>query len=217
MYVGDYWTITINNTAVKCRIAGFDLYLYTGDTKLTKHHIVLLPDVNLAVRAMNSSATTSGGYKGSEFFTGSASNTGSRAWCASKLNTAFGSKLLSHREVVTNAINASAPVPGGYLENETGCSSNWEWVDSTVELLNEVEVYGSRIWGGAFDIGIGHSQFPLFALAPDYIHGDISNTWWLRSIASSTRFADVYHNGIADYGAFYANAVNSIRPKWLIG
>ena len=126
--------------------------------------------------------------------------------------------MLSHRELVTNAIQADAPTPGGYMADQSGCASGWEWVDSTVELLSEVEVYGSCVWGSAWDVGIGNKQFPLFALAPEFIQpltGSSRYYWWLRAIYSSVLFAIVGDGGVASLTG--ANYSHGIRPKWLIG
>jgi hypothetical protein len=222
MFVGDYWTITINNTATICRIAGFDLYLHTGAVggEVTKHHVVLIPDTALANRRMNSSDTTTGGYKGSEWFTGSSSTTGTRNWCKAKLDTAFGNKLLRIKDIITNAINASAQTPGGYIPNHTGCASGWEWVDSYCDLLTEIEVFGSRIWSSGWDIGVCNRQFPLFALAPEFIMpgtGSSRNYWWLRGIGSSTRFTMVDASGPSNTDISTPSSAFGIRPKWCIG
>jgi hypothetical protein len=77
---------------------------------------------------MNTSNVTTGGYIGSAMYT---SNLAS---AKTTINNAFGSAhILSHREVFTNAVT-------------NGYGSSGAWVDSTVDLMNELMVYGSSIF-----------------------------------------------------------------------
>ena len=103
---------------------------------------------------------------------------------------AFGSHLANHRILLTNAVDASGP-------------SNWDWYDSNgVELPNEVQIYGTRVWGSAlkgFDVATQKQQFPLLALAPQFVN--IRQSYWLQDVSSpsvSSRFACVDGYGYAD-------------------
>ena len=199
LFVGDYWTIN----GVNWRIAGFNYWYNTGDTNCTKNHAVIVPDSNLASCAMNSSNITTGAYVGSDFYTGNNSNTG-KSTAISAVNNAFGSgHILSHRELLANATANGAP-------------SGWAWYDSTVELMNEQMVYGSRAWGNqagagnGYDVGIDKSQLPLF----QHDHSHISNRarWWLRSVVSASDFARVASYGAADTGG--ASDSTGVRPAF---
>ena len=199
LFVGDYWTIN----GVNWRIAGFNYWYNTGDTNCTKNHAVIVPDSNLASCAMNSTNITTGAYVGSDFYTGNNSNTG-KATAISAVNNAFGSgHILSHRELLANATVNGAP-------------SGWAWYDSTVELMNEQMVYGSRAWGNqagagnGYDVGIDKSQLPLF----QHDHSRIGNraNWWLRSVVSASDFAVVYANGHASYAS--ASYSIGVRPAF---
>ena len=199
LFVGDYWTIN----GVNWRIAGFNYWYNTGDTNCTKNHAVIVPDSNLASCKMNSTNITTGAYVGSDFYTGNNSNTG-KSTAISAVNNAFGSgHILSHREMLANA-------------TENGAPSSWTWYDSTVELMNEQMVYGSRAWGNqagagnGYDVGIDKSQLPLF----QHDHSSISNsaTWWLRSVVSELAFAGVYHGGRANANG--ASASIGVRPAF---
>ena len=199
LFVGDYWTIN----GVNWRIAGFNYWYNTGDTNCTKNHVVIVPDSKLASCAMNSTDITTGAYVGSDFYTGNNSNTG-KSTAISAVNNAFGSgHILSHRELLANATSNGAP-------------SGWAWYDSTVELMNEQMVYGSRAWGNqagagnGYDVGIDKSQLPLF----QHDHSRIGNhaSWWLRSVVSASRFAYVYFRGSADL--YYASGSFGVRPAF---
>lgn len=60
---------------------------------------------------------------------------------------------------------------GNVLESTTSMWSGqkmptlYYWTFSDLELLSEPEVYGTRVWGNAFDVGIAKQQLPYFKLA----------------------------------------------------
>ena len=199
MYIGDYWTI---NSKVY-RIAAFDYWLNKGDTACSKHHVVLVPDTNFTGAPMNSENITTGGYVGSDMYTGANSNTGLSA-AKSTINSAFSGHILSHREYLCNAVSSGYPSAGS-------------WYDSTVELMNEPMVYGSYIFTGAnsgtnipalYTIDTG--QLPLFALSPDRICN--RNNWWLRGVVSAANFAHVSAYGYCD--SYDASASIGVRPAF---
>ena len=116
---------------------------------------------------------------------------------------AFGSHLANHRIILANSVDASGP-------------SGWAWYDSDgVELPNEVQIYGTRIWSSAlkaFDVGTQKYQFPLLALAPQFVN--IRQGYWLQDVSSysvSGYFAIVFGDGGA--GAHYASDSFGVRPS----
>ena len=154
---------------------------------------------------MNNSSTTTGGYVGSDIYTGNNSNTG-LSTAKTTINSAFGSAhILTHRGLLTNAVSGNA-------------ASGWAWYDSTVELMNETMVYGheansEKVAGGLnYNVGIDKTQLPLFAHDPSKITNRAY--WWLRSVVSSAAFADVRDDG----GAYNNGAPNSlgVRPAFAI-
>ena len=207
LYVGDYFTAIINGTSITCRIAGFDCYLNQGDTNFTTHHAVIVPDEKIMDAKMNNSNTTSGGYSGSAMRTSTLEST-----VKGYLQSTFGNHLLTKRELVSKTVDSSeaAAYPG-----QTGNASDWEWKDSTVELLSEVEVYGATIWSsGGFNTGTADFQLPLFDLAPQYVNIGAFD-WWLRSVVDSADFAGVNSDG--DALIVGAGDSDGVRPRWLIG
>lgn len=196
MYIGDYWTIG----GVNYRIAAFDYWLHCGDRECTTHHVVLVPDTNLDSQKMNDSNVTTGGYVGSKMYTSYITT------ARNKVISAFGStNILSHRQMFSNAVD------GNY-------ASNWEWYDSTIDLMSESMVYGAPIGGKAkvdsinFNIGIDKVQLPLFALDPSRI--TIRANWWLRDVVSSANFALVGSTGRANYAS--AGDSLGVRPAFAI-
>lgn len=195
LYIGDYWVIK----GVTYRIAAFDYYYNCGDTNFTKHHVVIVPDTSLYKAQMNTSNVTTGGY------TGSAMYKSNLAQAKTTIKAAFGSAhVLTKRELLTNAVNGNTP-------------SGWAWFDSDVELMNEVQVYGSVAWGAhdgnGYNVASGDGQFPLFMFDRTKLHN--REDYWLRDVSSATNFSYVNDNGFARY----TNASHSlgVRPAFCIG
>ena len=195
LYIGDYWVIK----GVTYRIAAFDYYYNCGDTNFTKHHVVIVPDTSLYKAQMNTSNVTTGGY------TGSAMYKSNLAQAKTTIKAAFGSAhVLTKRELLTNAVNGNTP-------------SGWAWFDSDVELMNEVQAYGSVAWsthdGNGYNVASGDGQFPLFMFDRTKLHN--REDYWLRDVASATDFSVVTSAGRAN--AYYASYSNGVRPAFCIG
>lgn len=195
LYIGDYWVIK----GVTYRIAAFDYYYNCGDTNFTKHHVVIVPDTSLYKAQMNTSNVTTGGY------TGSAMYKSNLAQAKTTIKAAFGSAhVLTKRELLTNAVNGNTP-------------SGWAWFDSDVELMNEVQAYGSVAWGAhdgnGYNVASGDGQFPLFMFDRTKLHN--REDYWLRDVSSATSFSGVNGYGYACIG--YASYSRGVRPAFCIG
>lgn len=195
LYIGDYWVIK----GVIYRIAAFDYYYNCGDTNFTKHHVVIVPDTSLYKAQMNTSNVTTGGY------TGSAMYKSNLAQAKTTIKAAFGSAhVLTKRELLTNAVNGNTP-------------SGWAWFDSDVELMNEVQVYGSVAWGAhdgnGYNVASGDGQFPLFMFDRTKLHN--REDYWLRDVSSATSFSFVSDHG--DAFSYYASGSGGVRPAFCIG
>lgn len=197
MYIGDYWTIG----GVNYRIAAFNYYGNTGDTNLPPNHITLVPDTELYTHAMNDTNITTGGYTGSKMYLTGLDQ------AKTTINAAFPGKVLTHRQLLCNA-------------TVDGKASGWAWFDSSVDLMNEVMIYGCSVFGdtnlggagGGFNIGVGKSQLPLFALNPKMIN--TRQSFWLRDVVSAAHFAYVNFHGGAFYG--FASLAVGVRPAFSI-
>ena len=202
MYVGDYWVIN----GVTWRIADINYWYNCGDTSFTKNHLVMVPDSFLYSTQMNETNITVGGYVGSKMY-------------AEKLNqakttiqTAFRDLLLTHREYLTNAVTNGYPSGGA-------------WFDSTVELMNEIMVYGSYIYtpGGTGSIivsrfTINKQQLALFSLNPGMINPGMINgrqSFWLRDVGFSSGFA--YADNRGGVNSSGASGSLGVRPVFAIG
>lgn len=199
LYLLDYWTIN----SVNWRIVAFDYYYGTGDTDnaiCTTHHVVVVPDVTLYNTAYNSTDTTAGGYTGSDLY-----RTGLNQ-AKTIVTAAFGSgHVLTHRNYLHNAVTNGMP-------------SGSAWYDSTVELMTEENVYGSKQWASSYrgdvsdvvDVAeVDKSQYPGFAVAPSF--QTIPGQWyWLRDVSSDSCFAHATGSGFSNRNR--ASLIDGVRP-----
>lgn len=196
-FLGDYWTIG----SYTWRIVDFDYWYNCGDTAFTTPHLVIMPDNPLYNAQMNETNITTGGYTGSLMYTENLDQAKTLA------ASAFGDLILTHREYLTNAVT-------------DGHASAGAWFDSTLDLPNEIMMYGCHVYA-AMNNGtviptnytIGKTQLALFTVVPKLISNRA--TFWLRDVVSSAYFAYVSGTGgTVCYGASYSRGV---RPVFAIG
>ena len=214
IFVGDYIPATFiysgTSYTKNFRVAGIDIFLNHGDSALTRHHLVIVPDDTGITSYMNSSNTSSGGYVGSYMYTTRLPGLYTSLGGAS--GTPFYGHIISQRELLTNVTSSVAST--GYT-GWSGASSDWSWYDINLVLMSELEVYGAPVFSSSgYDTG-NNKQLPLFRLRPDMI-GTFNRSWfWLRSVHDSTGFCGANGDGGATgNGASY---VAVVRPRFLIG
>lgn len=198
IFVGDYWVIG----GVNWRIAALDYFYNTGDTALTKHHAVIVPDTQLYTANMNDTNTTEGAYVNSKM------RTENLEQAKTTIKNTFGaSHVLSHRLYLSNA-------------TKNGMASAGGWYDADVEIMTEHMMYGNGVFSPVSDgssipnnYQVEKSQLPLFTFSPNLISN--RQWYWLRDVISSALFAFVGGDGIAYCN--YASDVYGVRPYFLIG
>ena len=198
IFVGDYWVIG----GVNWRIAALDYFYNTGDTALTKHHAVIVPDTQLYTASMNDTNTTEGAYVNSKM------RTENLEQAKTTIKNTFGaSHVLSHRLYLSNA-------------TKNGMASGGGWYDADVEIMTEHMVYGNGVFSPVSDgslipnnYRVEKSQLPLFTFSPNLISN--RRWYWLRDVISSPNFAIVGSAGNATYSN--ASNVGGVRPYFLIG
>lgn len=196
-FLGDYWTIG----SYTWRIVDFDYWYNCGDTAFTTPHLVIMPDKPLYNAQMNETNITTGGYTGSLMYTENLDQAKTLA------ASAFGDLILTHREYLTNAVT-------------DGHASAGAWFDSTLDLPNEIMMYGCHVYA-AMNNGtviptnytIGKTQLALFTVVPKLISNRA--TFWLRDVVSSAIFALVSGGGGTRYYA--ASDSCGVRPVFAIG
>lgn len=196
-FLGDYWTIG----SYTWRIVDFDYWYNCGDTAFTTPHLVIMPDKPLYNAQMNETNITTGGYTGSLMYTENLDQAKTLA------ASAFGDLILTHREYLTNAVT-------------DGHASAGAWFDSTLDLPNEIMMYGCHVYA-AMNNGtviptnytIGKTQLALFTVVPKLISNRA--TFWLRDVVSSAIFALVDSDGRPN--CYYASHSFGVRPVFAIG
>lgn len=199
MYVGDYWTIN----GVNWLIAGFDYLYNTGDTALTKHHAVIIPEKCLYNAKMNDTNTTEGGYALSQM------RTQNLEQAEETINAAFPDHVLTYRALLVNAVTDGHP-------------SGFIWENCSVELMTEIMCYGTNIYASVANNGVTvpavytmfKTQLSIFRMAPDLITMR-EYSIWLQDVCSSGSFCFTNNDG----GACNAGAggFRGVRPFFLIG
>jgi hypothetical protein len=198
LYIGDYWTID----EVNYRIAAFNYFYNVGDTALTTHHAVIVPDTSFGNATMEATNITTNGYSGS--LMRSTNIATAKTACKAAFTIGASVKVLNHRQLLCNASSG-------------GLASGWAWADCEVELMNEIMVYGSIAWGSGggqsgYNIATSHGVLPLFALRHDLVN--IRATYWLRDVVSATKFALVGNYGLAN--STNASGSIGVRPAFSI-
>lgn len=201
LWLGDYWVIN----GITWRIVDIDYWLNTGNVAFLTHHLVIMPDTCLGPnKKMNDTNTTDGGYLYSDM---RKNNIGE---AKALVLSSFGENVLSHKDCL------SSKVENGYITQIT-------WVDSEVELPNEIMIYGGFIYGGLSNPSlltypeiatINKTQLSLFGVVPSFITNRY--IYWLRDPAISGCFARVDGYGLSGSG-FASQTNGGIRPVFAIG
>ena len=190
LFIGDYMTLG----GIRYDIADMDYWYNIGDTSFTKHHIVMIPHATLYTANMNDTNTTEGAYLGSKMYTDNLNN------AKATIGSAFGNMLLSHRSYLENVVTDEAATGGA-------------WVDSTVDLMSEIMVYGTKIRSRSVDTVSDKTQLAIFRLSPTALNS--RTTYWLRDVVSATHVAYVSYNGRAS--ANNASSSSGVRPAFPVG
>lgn len=206
IFIGDYIIGKVSNR--KYLVADINYRLHCGDTECTTPHVLMVPERSMGTAKMNDTNITTGAYVGSKMYT---------------------EYLAPFKTVIQNDFETSHIVQHkSYLANAVtnGYESAGAWYDSTIELMNEIMVYGSNIFhnimGGTNvptgNITIDKSQLSLFKLDKSKIvalDDAGSRMWyWLRDVVSASNFAYVGGYGNCDY--YNASDSGGVRPAFLI-
>lgn len=205
IFIGDYIIGKVSKR--KYLVADINYRLHCGDTECTTPHVLMVPERVMGTAKMNDTNITTGAYIGSKMYTEYLA-----PFKAVIQNDFETSHIVQHKNYFANAVT-------------NGYESAGAWVDSTIELMNEIMVYGSNIYHNVTNgtnlptnATIDKSQLSLFKLDKSKILAlnDAGERYWywLRDVVSASNFAIVNNNGYAGYG----NASNSggVRPAFLI-
>ena len=218
LFIGDYIDVPFTHEwgteTVRWVIACFDYYLNTGNVEEIRPHIVFIAeDCFEKQQVMNDTNTTEGGYVSSKMHTTILPK------YSDALATAIGADhVLTFKDLLTNMVKTTTPSMAG--AGWTGATTGWDWYDVRLNLMSEVQVYGSTLFSSSFyDVGNKNLQFPYFQLAP---HKRIAHrgrtserdSWWLGAVADGTGFANVGGYGNAN-GTLASFEWICVRPHFL--
>ncbi len=214
IYVGDYIK---GSNGVTWLIADLDNYLGTGvsSNSLQQHHATVIPAYSLGSNRMNETDTTAKGYNGSEMYQTTLKTIYDK-FIATDFKKNGENHVITYNTLVTTAVEDTRSNQWG---SSDGASSAWTWEDRQLDLMSEVNVYGTTIVSSSFfDVGIDNRQYAIFQLRPELINQDLDGnvyTYWLKAVANSMYFAIVDSVGAA--GPRKASAAIGVRPRFLIG
>ncbi|MCI9366301.1 MAG: hypothetical protein HFJ54_07270 [Clostridia bacterium] len=205
IFIGDYIIGKVSNR--KYIVADLNYRLHCGDTECTTPHILMVPEKIMGTAKMNDTNITTGAYLGSKMHTEYLT-----PFKAVIQNDFENAHILSHRNLFSNAVTNEYESGGG-------------WFDSTIELMNEIMVYGCNIFKNikngenlAYNYTMDKLQLSLFRLKPETIVAlnDAGQRYgyWLRDVISSLSCASVSRSGDA-YGSNTSNLFG-VRPAFLI-
>ncbi len=239
IYVGDYIVSEHADESggkIVWLIADLDNYLGTGNPNaLTKHHVTIVPAYKLQDSRMNPiSSTLAGasqieeakelaGYMGSEMYQTTLNTVYDKYIKPDFCRSSSDCHIIEYLNLVSKSVDEKAT--NQYVQN-TGASSGWSWETRKLDLMSEVNVYGTTVWSSSgWDVGADNKQYAIFRLKPELINKSVSaisgattgNYWyWLKAVVSSTNFASVAGDG----GVFLESASNpthrGVRPRFLI-
>lgn len=206
VFIGDYIIGKVSKR--KYLVADINYRLHKGDIELTTPHILMVPERVMGIAKMNDTNITTEAYIGSKMY--------------KEYLTPFKTIIQNDFEI-GHIVKHKTWLPNAVTN---GYESAGAWVESTIELMNELMVFGSNIFHNAMsgtnvptgNVTIDNSQLSLFRLDKSKIVAlDDAGTrywYWLRDVVSASYFANVSSSGhCTNYGASYSSGV---RPAFLI-
>lgn len=205
IFIGDYIVGKVSKR--KYLVADINYRLHCGDTECKTPHVLMIPERIMGTAKMNDTNITTGAYVGSKMYTEYLA-----PFKAVIQNDFETSHIVNHRTYLKNAVT-------------NGYESAGAWTDSTIELMNELMVYGSNIFHNitnGTNVPTNHtidkSQLSLFRLDKSKIIAcnDAGERYWywLRDVVSASYFANVNNNGTASNTN--ASISNGVLPAFLI-
>lgn len=205
VFIGDYIIGKVSKR--KYLVADINYRLNMGDAECKTPHILMIPERIMGTAKMNDTNITTGAYVGSKMYTEYLT-----PFKAVIQNDFEISHIVQHKNLLANAVTNGYESAGG-------------WFDSTIELMNEIMVYGGNIFhniqNGAnlpYNYTIDKQQLSLFKLRPDLTvaRNDAGERYWywLRDVASASAFAYVSSTGYCSNDG--ASNSYGVRPAFLI-
>ena len=198
--VGDKW---VDSNNITWHIAAVNYFYNIGNPRFTTNHIVVVPNKMWYFTKMNSTATTEGGYVGSEMFEELEENV------LPTIEGVFGAdNILPHSVYLPTTCVGGDYTAGAYYTRK-------------VDIMNETMVLGSQRRSDVpWTYGTQATILPLFLFYRSLLRCTNSSGnargWWLYNVATSSSFM-----GINTYGlptTFTATSTTvGVRPFFIVG
>ena len=208
-------------------VMGIDLYypakIFAASSSTTKaaHYLVLVPkDAFNTKNVMNDTDDTTTGYYGSKM-----RSTILEAYKPAVQNSLGGASNLLQICLLSSTASSDDRINGG-TGRSGAASSGSVWSPYYLQLLNEVEIFGTKIASGTnYDAGFPNTQLPGFRLNPSLIVKKVNgaaSSWWTLGINSTTRFVAVsstagIYEDLPLPGGKNANSLCGIVPSVYFG
>lgn len=204
--LGNYITIRDGVYNADWMIAGFDTYKGTGLND-SGYGMVIIPRTYIETSTqstfqMHTSATTEGGYVGSNMYTTILPAV------ATQIRKMIGDHNVTINSALVDAVNTSISKPNGM----TGAASGYAWYDKHIALMSEYQVFGNQIFGNALDGGSQLIKLPVFNFIKPNEYAKVD--FWLRTVASNTSYSYCSRSGDCWYRE--ANEYKYLRPLFYV-
>lgn len=212
MFIGDYFNVSFKNpkketetVTLMCRIAKF---IEAKGSEPAKVIIVPLENIFGSVFAKwNMTDTLEGGYQASNIKTEIES-------MVPTLTTIFGEHLKNMTVFNTNVVGEGVSGSGSSVD---GKSSEHIITSVKIDLMNEQEIFGTRIWGSTMlDNETLYGHLPLFRLNPWLIPLQVGGSYWTKSIRDGATVVIVLGRGTCSNTNPSATPAHT-RVKFAIG
>lgn len=222
IFIGDYFDVSINTAiggteTVRCVIADLDTFMQNGsieETGITKHHAVIVPkDCFKTTAKMNDTSVTTSGCRNSNMFK-SVLPVYSEA-----LQSALNNHIIKYDSFLSSSASTIEISNVGQVKN--AYANSHQWTNVTLNLMSEIQLFGSTILSSYYDIGEKNTQFSLFRHNPAMKiagagHGGKRVTYWLGAVATSSSFVCCGNFGNISHAKASIEAC-CVRPYFLIG
>ncbi len=232
IYVGDYVTTSNGGNNITWLIADLNNYLHSGLTiTVDKCHATIIPSNNLESQVQMNNTDTTGvvNHNLKLTTTDNGQRTDIGAYMGSNMKQVilpkmletyvepvFENHIIEYSTLLSDSMNPELINASG---QNTGASSRYSWYKSKIDLMSEVNVFGTAISSSSyFDIGIDNRQYALFQLKPELTHQTVTGGrifYWLKDVVSATSFSYVTGRGGVDI-LDGASTTSGVRPRFLI-
>lgn len=182
-----YYTMQAITEDVDLMIASFNYFKHIGFHSTDDNHIILIPKaLSLTTDVpINPESTSTAGYINCEM------HLTTLPCYATSFKTALNNHILTHEDRLTSQMDDALPSMSGI--GTSGASTNFTWEKLELELMNEIQLFGTMIWSSsALECGMGLQKFQVF----NFVNTANNHNFWLRTISGKDRYVKTNNLGL---------------------